>query len=490
MRWRLTLLVAATTSAVALAFLIPLGLIVRSLAEERQLTRAADSAQTLAAGGGGGRGGRAPRPPPGRARARAENRLLPRPADRAPPRAGVAATMGAATVREQLKDRRHPITGRVTVWLTDDQVIGVDQTIPRTAKALAGEASAKKVGGEGIIYAPAAGDDARLAIVRIRLSGAQLHQGVGKATLILAALGLLMLALSVVAADALARRVSAPIVELAGAADSLHEGQLDTRTQERGPPEIVAMARALNRLAARIEQLLIAERESVADLSHRLRTPVTALRLDTESITDPEIASRLQLHVDNLERTVDAVLRDARRPVRPNMAARCDAASVVGERVAFWSALADEQGRSLRTRLPARSVWAQIDAVDLTDVVDALIDNAFAHTEEGVPLEVSVTLDPAEGVVLVVEDGGPGLPGTDVVNRGHSNAGSSGLGLDIVRRAAIASGGRLELGRSRLGGAHVKVVLGSSEMRRPEPTRRQRRAGRSRARWFLARSTE
>ena len=171
------------------------------------------------------------------------------------------------------------------------------------------------------------------------------------------------------------------------------------------------------------------------------------------------------------------------------MAARCDAASVVGERVAFWSALADEQGRSLRTRLPARSVWAQIDAVDLTDVVDALIDNAFAHTEEGVPLEVSVGLDPVEGVVLVVEDGGPGLPGGDVVNRGHSNAGSSGLGLDIVRRAAIASGGRLELGRSRLGGAHVKVVLGSSEIRRTEPTRRQRRQGRARSgRWFLARS--
>ena len=251
------------------------------------------------------------------------------------------------------------------------------------------------------------------------------------------------------------------------------------------------MARALNRLAARIEQLLIAERESVADLSHRLRTPVTALRLDTESITDPEIASRLSLHVDNLERTVDAVLRDARRPVRGNMAARCDAASVVGERVAFWSALADEQGRSLRTRLPARSVWAQIDAVDLTAVVDALIDNAFAHTEEGVPLEVSVGLDPVEGVVLVVEDGGPGLPGTDVVNRGHSNAGSSGLGLDIVRRAAIASGGRLELGRSRLGGAHVKVVLGSSEVRKAEPTRRQRRQGRARSgRWFLARSAQ
>jgi signal transduction histidine kinase len=450
-RWRLTLLVAATTSAVALAFLAPLALIVQTLAEERWLARGASSAQTLAA---------------------------------------IAATRGAAEVEKRLKDPKAAPVGRVTVWLPG-QVLGVDTDIQATPEALAGEASARKIDGEGVIYAPAAGDDARKAIVRIRLSGAQLHEGVGRADAILGALALLMLALSVAAADALGRRVSQPIRVLAAAADSLHEGQLDTRTAERGPPEVVAMARALNRLAARIEQLLIAERESVADLSHRLRTPVTALRLDTESIADPVIAERMELHVDNLERTVDAVLRDARRPVRPNMAARSDAAAVVGERVAFWSALADEQGRSLRTRLPARSVWAQIDAVDLTDVVDALIDNVFAHTEEGVPLEVSLSLDPMEGVVLTVEDGGPGLPGSDVVNRGHSNAGSSGLGLDIVRRAAIASGGRLELGRSRLGGAQVQVVLGSSELRRTERTDRQRRQRRTRsARRFLARQAQ
>ena len=66
-------------------------------------------------------------------------------------------------------------------------------------------------------------------------------------------------------------------------------------------------------------------------------------------------------------------------------------------------------------------------------------------------------------VVLTVEDAGPGLPSVDVINRGKSNAGSTGLGLDIVRRAALASGGSLELGRSRLGGALVRLVLGRAE---------------------------
>ncbi len=428
MRWRLTLLVAATTSAVVLAFLVPLTLLLRSLAEERTIGTVTTDAQNLGA---------------------------------------VAAQSGEDAAKAELAKVSPTELGTVTVFLPNGTILG--------DKSRAGDASVKKSrdqglafndrrNGEVIVYVPVvAGRSGGITVVRTTISGSDLHRGVDRATWILAGLGLLLLGLSIAAADTLARRVSAPIHALAAAADSMREGQLDTRTEETGPPEVVAMAQALNRLAARIEQLLISERESVADLSHRLRTPVTALRLDAESITDPEIAERLDQHVAHLERTVDAVVRDARRPVRANVTARCDVAAIVGERVAFWSALAEEQGRSLRTWLPLRPTWARIDVSDVTDVIDVLIDNIFAHTEEGVPLEVTVNSGPGREVMLSVQDGGPGLPGADIVNRGHSNAGSSGLGLDIVRRAAIASGGRLELGRSRLGGAKVQVVFGAAE---------------------------
>lgn len=443
MRWRLTLLVAATTSAVVLAFLVPLTLLLRSLAEERTITTVTTEAQSLAQ---------------------------------------VAAASGESGVDAELQDAGQDRTGSISVFLPDGKVIGENTRDPELRTARDGMAFTDRSNGRAVVYVPAAGKDG-VTVVRTAISGAELHRGVGRATWILAGLGLLLLGLSVGAADTLAKRVSAPIRDLAETADSLREGNLDTRTSERGPPEVVALARALNRLAARIEQLLIAERESVADLSHRLRTPVTALRLDAESITDPEIADRLDQHVAHLERTVDAVVRDARRPVRANVTARCDVAAVVGERVAFWSALADEQGRSLRTWLPMRPTWARIDAVDLTDVVDVLIDNVFAHTEEGVPLEVTVNSGPNREVVLAVQDGGPGLPGADVVTRGLSLVGSSGLGLDIVRRAAIASGGRLELGRSRLGGAKVQVVLAPGENRTTERMRARNRKNRAARRW-------
>jgi signal transduction histidine kinase len=447
MRWRLTLLVAATTSAVVLAFLVPLTLLLRSLAEERTIGVVTTDAQNL----------------------------------------GAAAAQGGATAaKKDLADISPSQLGTVTVFLPSGEVIGdkTQTSDPAVVKARDERmAFNDRQDGKVIVYVPQVGGDDRVTVVRTTISGSELHRDVARATWILAGLGMLLLGLSIAAADILARRVSAPIHALAAAADSMREGQLDTRTEEIGPPEVVAMARALNRLAARIEQLLISERESVADLSHRLRTPVTALRLDAESITDPEIAERLDQHVAHLERTVDAVVRDARRPVRANVTARCDVAAVVGERVAFWSALADEQGRSLRTWLPMRPTWARIDVTDVTDVIDVLIDNIFAHTEEGVPLEVTVNSGPSREVMLSVQDGGPGLPGADIVNRGHSNAGSSGLGLDIVRRAAIASGGRLELGRSRLGGAKVQVVFGAAENRTSERMRVRKRKNRAAYRW-------
>ena len=179
----------------------------------------------------------------------------------------------------------------------------------------------------------------------------------------------------------------------------------------------------------------------------------------------PDVAERLRHHVTSLERTVDAIVHDARRPSRSKQMAppSCDVGRVVGERVSFWSALAEDQGRPLRLALPDRSLRARLDAADLADVVDVLIDNVFAHTDDGVPVEIWVVPRADGAVVLTVEDAGPGLPSVDVINRGTSNAGSTGLGLDIVRRAALASGGSLELGRSRLGGALIRLVLGRAD---------------------------
>ena len=93
-------------------------------------------------------------------------------------------------------------------------------------------------------------------------------------------------------------------------------------------------------------------------------------------------------------------------------------------------------------------------------MIDALLENVFAHTDERTPLAIGLTGSPGEPLRLEVEDGGTGIAHPDALDRGASTGDSSGLGLDIVRRTAEASGGSLELTTSaRLGGARVVVRL-------------------------------
>ena len=428
MRRRLSVLVAATTSAVVLAFLIPLALLLNTLAENRVLATATSHAQqvitTISVGGAS-------------SVKLAANLLGP-------------ASDGTSTSLI-LPD-----------WSIQPEGVALSKTEPGLLQARQGMNLTVRDGGGAIVYAPAQilGSGSGVYVARTVVPSEVLHAGVLKSTLIIAGLGLVVLAAAVIAADRLARRVSEPIRQVAAAADAMREGSLDVRVPETGPPEVVALATALNRLVERVGKLLSSERDAVADLSPRLRTPVTALRQDTEMIADPDVAERLRSHITQLERTVDAIVHDARRPVRADAVGSCDAARVVRERVAFWSALAEEQDRPLRTAVPDRPLRAKVDANDLADVVDVLLDNVFAHTDDGVPIEVWVVPRADGAIVLTVEDGGPGLPAGDIVSRGNSGAGSTGLGLDIARRAALASGGWLELGQSRLGGALVRVVLG------------------------------
>ena len=122
----------------------------------------------------------------------------------------------------------------------------------------------------------------------------------------------------------------------------------------------------------------------------------------------PEVAERLGAHVEHLQRTVDAIVKEARRPVLSSLDRGCDAASVVRERVEFWSALAADQGRAVTVEVPHRAMPAALDASELADALDVLLDNVFAHTPEGTAFEVALSHDSAGAVRLEVIDSGPG----------------------------------------------------------------------------------
>ncbi|MGC5011515.1 sensor histidine kinase [Streptosporangium sp. DT93] len=433
-RW-LTLLVAATTSLVLIALLVPLALLVRTVAAGAAVGEAESEAQSVAVAVG---------------------------------------AVDAETLGLTVEQAEHP----VTVFLPGGQVVGVPA--PRSAAvelaSLGRSVTAAAPGGREILVAVQGVASGGTAVVRVFLDDDRLTRGVFQVWAGLAALGLALVVLGVLVGDRLARAVIRPITALAGVSHRLASGDLSARTVPEGPAEVRAVGVALNHLAERITGLLAEEREGVADLSHRLRTPLTGLRLEAESLADPEESSRIETRVDALERAVTSIINEARRRARGR--AECDAAAVTGARVAFWSVLAEDQSRHFTLDLAPGPLSVGVAEDDLAACVDALLGNVFAHTPEGVSF--SVRLETARGgALLAVSDAGPGFATSDPSRRGESGADSTGLGLDIARRTAESAGGSLSLGTSGRGGAEVVLFLpaGNTGERTTGPAPAERPAG-------------
>ena len=296
--------------------------------------------------------------------------------------------------------------------------------------------------------------------VQVYLSASARTDGLGSWLLLLAGVSLGLLALSAAGAEVLTRRIVRPLTRTAAVAHELSQGGLAARAPTRGPREVAEVGSALNGLAGRIDELISQERETVADLSHRLRTPLTALRLEAEALSVPAEAERIGDRVSVLERTLTNVIHAARRPQREGLAPSADATAVVAERVDFWAALAEDQDRDVARELPVDPILVRCAEQDLAAAVDALLGNVFAHTDEGVALSATLARTD-DGAVLTIADDGPGFTAEAVV-RGRSDRGSSGLGLDIARQAAEASGGALSIGTGPDGrGAVVTLTLGA-----------------------------
>lgn len=423
MRRRLFLVTLAVTSLLVLAFALPLGLLVRDVARDRAITDAERDMAALAP-------------------------VLAVAPDRALLEAAVQRTAAGAD-------------DRLSLWLPDGTLVGDDTPADAEAVALAGErrvAFSRSTGAGIDVYTPVVIGRDQVAVLRVRVPEPLLHDGVSTSWIILAVLAVALLAVAVAATDRLARSVTRPAADLATTSRALAGGDVRARAQVGGPPEIADAGMALNVLADRIDELLAAERERVADLSHRLRTPLTALRLGAES----QGAAALIADVDRLEAEVSELIRAARRPLHESVVLHCDLAAVVADRAAFWGALADDDGRAWScTVTPEGPHLVRLSEADAAAAVDILLGNVFAHTPDASPYAVTVTRVGGRAE-LVVDDGGPGID-TALMGRGTSGGGSTGLGLDIATSAARSAGGELRVERSPLGGARVVIELPIAE---------------------------
>ncbi|MFE5300615.1 HAMP domain-containing protein [Streptomyces sp. NPDC056632] len=460
MRRSLAGVALAVTSMVALSFLIPLGLMVMSLAREQSITAAEQSAAAMAP-------------------------IL-------------ALTTDPAELREAGAGLR--AADYMVIHLPDHATVGGPGHAPQDLLGRAEgerESISRDVPGGWIYLQPVILPQDRVAVVENFVPDEDLTRGVALSWSVMAGLAVVLLAGSVLVADRLGSAVVTAAGRLAEASRRLGTGNLDTRVKPKGPPELKEAGSAFNTMADRMTDLLAVERELVADLSHRLRTPLTALHLAVERITPRTDTSRVQAAVAELEKELNAIIAEARTPLAvgplgrvlrgedavdgpPGAGERCEVADVVRRRAAFWAVLAEQQARPYDLRITDETTPVCLPDSDITAVVDALVGNVFRYTPWGTALEISVNRT-AHTVELAVHDAGPGIADPDGALARGGSTGSTGLGLDIAHRAALAARGAVRITRGPLGGAHVAVTLRLATepaADRPRSRRRSRTAGR------------
>ncbi|MGF1238926.1 ATP-binding protein [Streptomyces sp. 2-6] len=279
-----------------------------------------------------------------------------------------------------------------------------------------------------------------------------------------------------------------PVRVLDATTHDIATGRLKSRVAAAGgPPELRRLARSFNEMADNVENVLEQQRAFVADASHQLRNPLSALLLRIELLAlelpegNEEIAS-VRTEGKRLAQVLDDLLDLALAEHAEADLQLIDIGELTAERVAAWAPAADAKGVRLTGDCPATTAWA--DPVALSSALDAVIDNAVKFTPEGKSVTVTVSGGGDTSKVVVADDG-PGLTDDELARVGdrfwrsgrHQNIKGSGLGLSITRALLAAGGGSLAYDHHHdrePRGLKVTVSVPRTDPRRPDPRPAQR----------------
>lgn len=251
-----------------------------------------------------------------------------------------------------------------------------------------------------------------------------------------------------------ARRLTAPLVELTWSAEMLGSGQIRPAPEPSGVREVDLVAREIATSAQRMAARLAAEREFASDVSHQLRTPLTAVSMRLEEICsatdDPAVADEARIALEQVERLVQVVedLRERARHPQPDHTAAVRLADVLRQQREEWQPQFRAAGRSLEVQV-GEDLVALATPGPLAQTIATLLENSLLH---GAGTTRVRTREAGSSVVLEVADEGDGVPeylGTRVFERRVGGGDGTGVGLALARDLVAADGGRLELLRHR-----------------------------------------
>jgi len=252
----------------------------------------------------------------------------------------------------------------------------------------------------------------------------------------------------------MARSISRPLRELQDTAERFAAGDLAPTTPRERLPELAALETSMNTMAAELDDLIQRQRQFVADASHQLRTPLTALRLRLENlemaasggeVVDGEELSSAIGETDRLGRLIQDLLRLATAN-QSRSSERIDICGIIRDRVDTWTAIAEESDVALEAAVDDGDLFGWMTSGGLEQILDNLLENAIRASPPGGVVRVRAY--PALGSARVdIVDEGPGLSdeekvlATDRFWRGDPSTEGTGLGLAIVAQLVMGSGG-------------------------------------------------
>jgi signal transduction histidine kinase len=243
------------------------------------------------------------------------------------------------------------------------------------------------------------------------------------------------------------RRITRPLAELTGRVERFAASP-DTAGQVKpvGPDDIRRLIVAHNAMESRISALLDEKDVMLGAIGHDLKTPLAALRVRIESVTDEAEREKMAATIEDIAGSLDDILSLARVGRASDAAERTELSALVASIVEEYEDIGEpvELGETDRIVLFLRPTW-------LRRAVRNLISNALRYGEKAT---VSVARE-REAAIVRIDDEGPGIPQDRIANmmepfvRGepsrNTGTGGAGLGLALAKAIAEQHGGRLEL---------------------------------------------
>ena len=312
--------------------------------------------------------------------------------------------------------------------------------------------------------------------LRITLETNDVNARIRQFWLALAAVAAIVLLAVAAIGWGIARSVTRPLRQLNASASRFARGDLTiTADPVEGAPELRALGETMNTMALRLNGLLTTQRVFVADASHQLRTPLTALRLRLENLQNQLASATTEessLEIDaaiaetnRLAELVSSLLQLARADERPETEV-VDLAVLTADRVDTWTAVAEAGGVELRyvadTNATMQGLLVNAVPGAIEQILDNLLDNALAVSQRGSKVWADVARS-GDMCILTIGDEGPGLVDDEKLDatrrfwRGDTTSPGTGLGLAIVDALATASGGSFALADGPTGGLSAIV---------------------------------